>query len=178
MRNAITASKNANCIDFSDGSPTNIIPIFHTRKYTSPLCEPSDDNGKDNQVNKQATTSFTLQERMMVEHLDEGGHTEFIENILFYIGGFIVSKLLKLLTCSACRNSLVSSCPVPQMSDHDYCGVKSNSDDSASAFTHFVNRWLANSFEVGLSRPQICRASIQSLCEQRWKPNQSRRKTS
>jgi hypothetical protein len=64
---------------------------------------------------------------MMVEHLDEGGHTEFIENILFYIGGFIVSKLLKLLTCSAC-----------QMSDGDYCGV--NSDDSASAFTHFVNR--------------------------------------
>jgi hypothetical protein len=86
MRNAITASKNANCIDFSDGSPTNIIPIFHTRKYTSPLCEPSDDNGKDNQVNKQATTSFTLQERMMVEHLDEGGHTEFIENILSTLG--------------------------------------------------------------------------------------------
>jgi hypothetical protein len=26
------------------------------------------------------------------------------------------------------------------MTDYDYCGVKSNSDDLASAFTHFVNR--------------------------------------
>lgn len=141
MRNSIAASKNANCTDFGDGSPTNIIPIFHARKHTSPLSEP-EGNLENNQVNKQVTTTtFTPQERIMVEHLDEDGHTEFVENILFYIGGFIVSKLLKLLTCSACRNSLVSNCPAPsQISDHDYCGVKSNSDNSASAFTHFVNR--------------------------------------
>ena len=99
LRNSIAASKNANCTDFSDGSPTNIIPIFHKRKHTTPLSELSEGNFEDSQVNKQdATTTFTPQKRMMVEYLDKGGHTEFIENILFYIGGYIVSKLLKSLT--------------------------------------------------------------------------------
>ena len=75
MRNSVTASKNANCTDFSDGSPTNI-PIFHARKHTSPLIEQPEGSLENNLVNKQVTTAtLTPQECLMVEHLDEGGHT-------------------------------------------------------------------------------------------------------
>ena len=137
LRNAVTASKNANCTDFNDNNTTAIIPIFHARKHSSPLIDMS----IDKEVEK---NNFTPEIRMMVGHLDQRSHTEFISNVLFYIGGFIVSKLVKLLTCPACRNSLVSSCPAsPAKSDHDYCGVKSVRYDevaAASAFTLFVNK--------------------------------------
>ena len=115
LRCSITSSKNANCTDFSDGNSTNIILVFCKRKHTTPLSKLSEGNFEDNQVNKQdATTTFTPQERMMAEHLDEAGHTEFIENILFYIGGYIVSKLLlKSLTYSACIG--IVSCQVAQL---------------------------------------------------------------
>ena len=112
LRNAVTASKNANCTDFNDKNTTTIILIFHARKHSSPLIDMS----IDKEVEK---NNFTPEIRMMVGHLDQRSHTEFISNVLFYIGGSIVSKLVKLLTCPACRNSLVSSCPAsPAKSDH------------------------------------------------------------
>jgi hypothetical protein len=60
---------------------------------------------------------------------------------LFYIGGFIVSKLVKKLTCQACKECLVGEVtPVMKASDHDYCGPSTYSQvSSASAFTLFVN---------------------------------------
>ena len=64
-----------------------------------------------------------------------------MENILFYISGFMVTKLITLISCTACRSSLISS-PSTQSVDHDYCGMKTtqHSDNSAvSAFTLFIN---------------------------------------
>ena len=58
----------------------------------------------------------------------------------FIFGGFIVKKLVKQLTCTACRNSLVSYCPSSAKSDHDYCGVRYNEVAAASSFTLFVNK--------------------------------------
>ena len=92
LRNAVKASSNANCVDF-DGSPSTIIPVFHTRKHSPQLSD----------AEKRDATTFTQEENMMVENLDVEGPSEFVENILFYISGFIVSKLVKLLTCSVCR---------------------------------------------------------------------------
>ena len=80
---------------------------------------------------------------MMFENLVVKRNSEFLESILFYISGFIVSKLVKLRTCSVCRNCLVSSSRPACSSDHDYCGAKSlvySDVSSASALTHFVNR--------------------------------------
>jgi hypothetical protein len=54
FRNAVTASKNSNCIDFSEGFFSGIIPIFHKRKHRSPLME------EDEQENDSA---FTLTEQ-------------------------------------------------------------------------------------------------------------------
>ena len=103
--------------------------MFHTRKHISPPNEKSDDKElKEHETFEEKLNNFTPEEYMMVGHLDQERHTEFISNILFYIGGFVVKKLLKLLTCQACRNSLVSNCPYPtatNTSDHNYCGTQS-----------------------------------------------------
>ena len=132
FRNAVEASKNSNCIDFSESFSSGIIPIFHKRKHRSPLVEekPESDSG------------FTLTEQLLVEQLEERGHSEFMENILFYISGFIVTKLMALIACTACKKCLISS-PLPSSIDHDYCGAKTtqHSDTpAASAFTLFINR--------------------------------------
>ena len=58
----------------------------------------------------------------------------------------MVKKLLKLFTCQACRNSLVSNCTYPtatNTSDHNYCGIQSmryTKVAAASAFTLFINK--------------------------------------
>jgi hypothetical protein len=102
MRNAVTASKNANCIDFEDNKTTTIIPILHKIKNRSPLTEMStQDQNADmpDALNSQETAD----ENFMYEQLQQNSHSDFISNILFYIGGFIVSKLVKKLTCQACK---------------------------------------------------------------------------
>ncbi|CAB4038383.1 THAP domain-containing 9, partial, partial [Paramuricea clavata] len=79
--NAVKASKNSNCVDFSEGFSSGIIPILHKRKHRSPLIEeekPENDSG------------FTLTEQLLVEQLAERGHSEFMGNILFHISAFIV----------------------------------------------------------------------------------------
>ena len=137
MRNAVTASKNANCLDFTDNN--TIIPIFHTRKHKSPLNETA--NEELDSIGRQGQLiSPEREEIIMFGHLDQRSHSEFLSNVLFYIGGFIVSKLVKQLTCKACRDSLVSDICPSKKSDHDYCGVSRYSEvATASAFTLFVN---------------------------------------
>lgn len=142
LRNAVTASKYANCIDFNDSNTTSIIPIFHTRKHEKHV----DEKEKEQEKFEENLNNFTPEECVIVGNLDKERHTEFISNILFYIGGFVVSKLLKLLTCKACKQSLVSNCPFPtatNTSDHNYCGIQSMryaKTAAASAFTLFINK--------------------------------------
>ena len=135
MKNAITASKNANCTDFADNS---IIPIFHSNKHQSPLSGMSLEEDKDENADANNPLEEAV-ESLMFEHLDRGIHSDFISNILFYIGGFIVSKLVKKLTCQACIDCLVGSINRAE-SDHDYCEQSAyNEVSTAAAFTLFVN---------------------------------------
>ena len=135
FRNAGKVSKNSNCIDFSESFTCEIIPIFHKRKHRSPLVEetPGNDSG------------FTLKEQLLVEQLEEREHSEFMEKSLFYVSGFTVTKLITLISCTACRSSLVSN-PSTQSVDHSYCGMKTTQHSvasaapAASAFTLFINR--------------------------------------
>ncbi|CAB4013041.1 Hypothetical predicted protein, partial [Paramuricea clavata] len=64
----------------------------------------------------------TPEEIMMLEHLNTTTTSEFLANVLFYIGGFIVSKLVQELECPFCKSCLLScfSTPTP---DHDYCAM-------------------------------------------------------
>ena len=75
LRNAVKASKNSNCIEFSDFS-SGIIPIFHRRKHSAPLVE-------ENMPN--VNTGFTPPENELAQQLEEKNHSEFVENILYYI---------------------------------------------------------------------------------------------
>jgi hypothetical protein len=140
MRNSVTASKNANCIDFEENKTTIIIPILHKIKHRSPLIEMfTQDQNADtpDALNSQETA----EENFMYEQLHQNSHSDFISNILFYIGGYIVSTLEKKLTCQACKECLVGEViPVMKASDPNYCGPSNYSQlSSASAFTLFVN---------------------------------------
>ncbi len=128
-RNAVSASKNANCQIFSN-EPTTIIPFFHTRKHKAPLKEYSSSNS--NQY------SSTLEEDYLSKQLNAPITSEFLSNILFYISGFIVSKLVHKLSCASCGNCLLSHF-TPATPDHDYCSMKYSEVASASAFTLYVN---------------------------------------
>ena len=135
MKNAVTASKNANCDDFQDKKSTTVIPILHQRKHRSPLKELS------NQDEKAESEEEKAEENFMFEQLCQDSHCDFISNVLFYIGGFIASKLVKKLTCESCQKCLVGEITsIIQAADHDYCRSSLYSEvSSASAFTLFVN---------------------------------------
>ena len=134
LRNAIKTSKNANCAEFDWSNITlSIIRFFHKNRNNSPLTETDNTTHPDDLL-------ISPDEHMMISHLDDN-HSEFISNILFYIGGFVVSKLVKVITCSSCLNSLNSCSPPVTNWDHDYCGSIIRYDEvaRASAFTLFIN---------------------------------------
>ena len=62
-------------------------------------------------------------------------HTEFIKNVLFYIAGFIVSRLVNKIYCHSCHNCLIGSL---SHTDHPYYDGH-NKSHGAAAFTAFVN---------------------------------------
>ena len=133
MRNAARASQNDNCLQFDCSNTISpVIPFFHRNKNNSPLNE-SDDNNPE--------TSLTLEEQLLISQLEQDNQSEFVSNILFYIGGFIVYKLVKVITCQSCLKCLISCSPSSTKWEHDYCGSVIRYDEvaAASAFTLFVN---------------------------------------
>ena len=69
LRNTITASKNANCLSFSDSS-TTIIPFFHFRKHKALLNETP-------KANEQQSKS-SLEEDLLFSQLNLSGTSEFL----------------------------------------------------------------------------------------------------
>ena len=129
LRNTITASKNANCLTFSD-STTTIIPFFHSQKHKAPLKETPTDNLEE--------PESSPEEDLFCSHLNSPGTSEFLSNILFYISGYIVFKLVKKLSCESCKSCLLSHFN-SETPDHDYCAMNYSQIAPASAFTLFVN---------------------------------------
>ena len=131
MRNAITASKNANCVDFTGCN--NIVPLFHTRKHKTDMNKDSEQATLPDQDPEHTDKEVNT----MLQHLNEG-HSEFISNVLFYIAGYIVSKLIDNLSCSQCKRCLL---PIPkETSIDDYTATRYHEAGKASAFTTFVNQ--------------------------------------
>ena len=131
MRNAITASKNANCVDFTGCS--NIIPLFHKGKHTEKRHHEEWAGNKENISNDEEEINLFCD--LMFDK-----HSEFIDNILFYIAGYIVSKLIDNLSCPECKKCLV---PLPKQSPihgHDYTSSLYHDCGEASSFTRFVNK--------------------------------------
>ena len=71
----------------------------------------------------------------MCEHLNEEKHSEFSSNVLFYIAGYIVSKLIKAIACSACKKSLLLLPKQLPDNGHDYTSTIYHEAGKASAFT-------------------------------------------
>ena len=81
MKNAITASKNANCTDFGENS---IIPIFHRSKHQSPLSETSLQEDKDENTDANNNSMEEAEESLMFEHLLWTGAFTLISFRTFY----------------------------------------------------------------------------------------------
>ena len=126
LRSAISASKQANCVDFTGCN--NIIPLFHTRKH------------KVTETDKQTASITECPEMIsMCQHLDEQGHSEFISNVLFYISGYIVSKFIDDLPCPECKRSLHPQPIQTRLDGRDYMANISHEPGKDASFTTFVN---------------------------------------
>ena len=86
-----------------------------------------------------------------------------MSNVLFYITGYIVSKLLDKLTCPGCKRCLV---PQPNETSphngHDYTSTMYHEAGKASCFTNFVNKG-------GLQIPSTSVYRTVEYCEHEFK---------
>ena len=111
--NAVTASKIAYCKFLDENT---IIPFFHTRKNATPLSETETAN---QQNGKEAEQQDERLEKLISQvHFHEP--TELKANILRYIAGLVVKKLLKKIKCLAWIESLTSGCICTPNDEHDY----------------------------------------------------------
>ena len=126
MRNAITASQNANCVDFTGSN--GIIPVFHKRKH----------NSDDSQAEITTVQENSPEINHMLEHLDQEQHSEFVSNVLYYIAGYIVSQMINKISCAECKRCLISS-PTDTTAPHNCSATRYHEAGQASAFTNFIN---------------------------------------
>ena len=135
MRYAITASKNANCVDFTGCN--SIIPLFHTSKKSK---TPDVENTEQTTASENDSLDNSPELNFMCSHLDKE-HSEFTANVLFYIAGYIVTQLIDKLPCPSCKMSLI---PVPDKANstcqHGCTSSRYHEVGKASAFTLFVNK--------------------------------------
>ena len=96
LRASVTGSKYGNCENFDSVSS----PIFALtwKRKRSPLCDKLDDdsNKEDDELKK--IRDFVDDERSM---------SVYKEAILAYIGGFVVRKMRKSLSCNVCTDALL-----------------------------------------------------------------------
>ena len=103
-------------------------PFFTLESTKLPLHETPE-------ANEQQSKS-SPEEDLLFSRLNPSGTSEFLANILFYISGYIVFKLVKKLSCESCKTCLLSQVN-PATPDHNYNAM--NYNEAASAFTLFVN---------------------------------------
>ena len=126
MRNAITASKNANCVDFTECN--TIIPLFHKRKHNKEA------ESKPEETTTQQEDSPEMD--FMLRNLDQEQHSEFVSNVLYYIAGYIISQVINNTSCPSCKSCLVSSpTDLTTSIQHNCSSARYHEARKASAFT-------------------------------------------
>ena len=121
LRNKIAASKNANCQVFEQNT---IIPFF-SRSVSS-----TERNGESCEIQSDSDLAGILTKSDCMHH------TDFIENVLYYISGFIVAKLFKHINCQFYKQCLLGQLS-RNRSDHIYC--PGYDDNGPAAFTSLIN---------------------------------------
>ena len=92
MQNAITGTRNRNGVDFIGCN--KLIPLFHTRKHKKGINKDSAQAVVPDEDPEQTDKDMN----MMLQHLNKGD-SEFILNVLFYIAGYLVFKLIDNSSC-------------------------------------------------------------------------------
>eukprot|EP00795_Rhopilema_esculentum_P011471 gene11471-21685_t len=106
LKNSIVASSQANVMSFDENCTGSLFSLKWT-KHRSPICEyPSND---DEMTDEDANA--------LSESLDRISLSNFSENIIYYIAGFIVRRIIKKLDCSQCSEALILNC---MSEEHDY----------------------------------------------------------
>lgn len=76
----------------------------------------------------------------LVSQLELNKNSNYVLNILYYISGFIVAKLMKQVKCSSCIGDLTGTCTTTTPSEHDYCKQANPGHVSGqSSFSQFIN---------------------------------------
>lgn len=119
FRNSVSSSVNANCTNFT----TYCTPTFEFRSEGRRKLEVSNDSQDMEEVNS------------LVKCLAKRNLTDFQENVIFYISGYIVRNLINLSTCTHCNEILLYK-NKPLNDDHSYVF----SDESFKKFTNSVTR--------------------------------------
>lgn len=113
FRNSITASPNANCGEFGKYST----PAFEFRTEKRQAQEIQFEDG-NNEINT------------LIEYLNKKSLSDFQENVLYYISGYIVRSLINNSTCNYCNNIMLFK----ENIEHDYTVT-----NHFSKFTNLIN---------------------------------------
>ena len=145
LRNRITASQNANCQVFEQNT---IIPVFKNSTFSAERAQQVCEIQSEPEI---AT---------ILNQIDCMQHTEFIENILYYISGFIVAKMIKDINCQFCKQCLLGTLD-RNRPDHIYC-LGYDEVNGPAAFTSFINNG-------GLTIPSVSTFRIVKCAEKVFK---------
>ena len=105
LKNSIVASSKANVMSFNEYCTGSLFSLKWT-KHRSPIQEdPQDDEVSDEEA------------KALSENLDKIALSDFTENIIYYIAGFIVRNVMKNLDCPQCSEALTLDCTADE---HDY----------------------------------------------------------
>ena len=96
LRNSIEPSQTGNCTHFSDAlcESSGILNISSKRNQHREEVQVTDD------------IDLSAYEAMLIQ-LDQESPNELLDNVLYYIAGFVVRSLLKSLKCIDCRSALL-----------------------------------------------------------------------
>ena len=105
LKNSIVASSKANVMSFNEYCTSSLFSL-KWKKHRSPIQEyPQNDEVSDEEA------------KALSESLDKIALSDFTENIIYYIAGFIVRNVMKNIDCSPCSEALILDCTVDE---HDY----------------------------------------------------------
>ena len=97
IRNSIKPSNTGNCTDFNESlcDPSTFLTLSWKKNESVPL---DSDTHNDEE---------TLQVERMLIDMDETSPNDLRDNILYYISGFLVRKMLPNVKCRKCRQELL-----------------------------------------------------------------------
>ena len=100
----------------------------------APLIEESPPDATNESQSNQAQLS------RLVSQLELNKQSNYVLNILYYISGLIVAKLMKQVKCSSCIGDLTGTCTTTTPSEHDY-SKQANPGHvfGQSSFSQFIN---------------------------------------